>query len=141
SQNSRKKIRQWQRWSNEIIPSLVQPYLKYRRLSRSLCDPVATQPLTHECQCVRHHLKIVCVNFDNMQSVDILVCSCATAAQQLLQMGYFPCAPLGPTLAVSLRVLTFVKQLFVCMPPNTSAWCEAFQSYLGSMGFTIDAKV
>ena len=76
-----------------------------------------------------------------MQSVDILVCSCATAAQQLLQMGYFPCAPLGPTLAVSLRVLTFVKQLFVHMPPNTSAWCEAFQSYLGSMGFTIDAKV
>ncbi|KIM60177.1 hypothetical protein SCLCIDRAFT_124774 [Scleroderma citrinum Foug A] len=75
-----------------------------------------------------------------MQSIGLLVCSCATAAQQLLQLGYFPCAPLAPTLAVSLKVLTFVKKLFVHIPPNTSAWCEAFQSYLGSMGYTIDAK-
>ncbi|KIM56834.1 hypothetical protein SCLCIDRAFT_131692, partial [Scleroderma citrinum Foug A] len=91
--------------------------------------------------CVHCHLKIACINFDNMQSIDLLVCSCATAAQQLLQLGYFPCAPLAPTLAVSLKVQTFVKKLFVQILPNTSARCEAFQSYLGSMGYTIDAKV
>ena len=77
----------------------------------------------------------------DMHSIDLLVCSCAPAAQQLIHMGYFPCAPLAPTLAVCLKVLTLVKHLFVHMPPNTSAWCEAFESYLGGMGYSVDAKV
>ena len=77
----------------------------------------------------------------DMHSIDLVVCSCAPAAQQLIHMGYFPCAPLAPTLAVSLKVLTLVKNLFVCMPPNTSVWCEAFESYLGGMGYNVDAKV
>ena len=76
-----------------------------------------------------------------MHSVDLVVCFCAPAAQQLINMGYFPCAPLAPTLAVSLKVLTLVKHLFVHIPSNTSAWCEAFESYLGGMRYNVDAKV
>ncbi|KIM50444.1 hypothetical protein SCLCIDRAFT_47385, partial [Scleroderma citrinum Foug A] len=75
-----------------------------------------------------------------MHSIDLMVCSCAPAAQQLLQMGYFPCAPLAPTLAVSVKVLTLIKHLLVCIPPNTSAWCEALESYLRGMGYYVDAK-
>ncbi|KIM66636.1 hypothetical protein SCLCIDRAFT_110141, partial [Scleroderma citrinum Foug A] len=114
------------RWSDEVIPSLIQPYLRYQRLSRKLRDPVTPQLLICKNNCVCHHLKVVCINFDNMHSVDLVVCSCAPAAQQLIHMGYFPCAPLAPTLAVSLKVLTLVKQLFVRTPPNISAWCETF---------------
>ena len=77
----------------------------------------------------------------DMHSVDLVVCSCAPAAQQLINMGYFPCAPLVPTPAVSLKVLTLVIHLFVRIPPNTSAWCEAFESYLGGMGYNVDAKL
>ena len=76
-----------------------------------------------------------------MHSIDLMVCSCAPAAQQLLQMGYSPCAPLAPTLAVSVKVLTLIKHLLVHIPPNTSAWCEALESYLRGMGYYVDAKV
>ena len=76
-----------------------------------------------------------------MHSVDLVVCSCAPAAQQLIHMGYFPCALLAPTLAVSLKVLTLVKHLFVRTPPNISAWCETFGSYVGGMGYNVDAKI
>ncbi|KAL4076552.1 hypothetical protein V8B97DRAFT_2021915 [Scleroderma yunnanense] len=118
SRHTCKKMRQWQWWSNEVIPSLI-----------------------YKGQCVCHHLKVECINFDNIQTIDLVVCSYTTAIQQLLQMDYFPCASLAPTLPVSLKLLNLVKHLFVHIPPNTSAWCEALQSYLGGMGYSVDFKV
>ncbi|KAI6094971.1 hypothetical protein EDD16DRAFT_1481654 [Pisolithus croceorrhizus] len=56
-------------------------------------------------------------------------------------MGYFPFAPLGPTLTVSLQLLSLVRQLFMQMPPNTSAWCESFEAYLAGMGYKVNTKV
>ncbi|KAI6111411.1 hypothetical protein F5141DRAFT_1003505, partial [Pisolithus sp. B1] len=73
--------------------------------------------------------------------IDLMVCSCAPAALQLLWMGYFPCAPLGPTLAVSLQLVSLVRQLFMRMPLNTSAWCESFEAYLAGMGYKVNTKV
>ncbi|KAI6142010.1 hypothetical protein BKA82DRAFT_3985600 [Pisolithus tinctorius] len=55
-------------------------------------------------------------------------------------MGYFPSAPLGPTLAVSLQLLSLVRQVFMHMPPNISAWCESLEAYLASMGYKVDTK-
>ncbi|KIK14083.1 hypothetical protein PISMIDRAFT_117656, partial [Pisolithus microcarpus 441] len=75
-----------------------------------------------------------------LRHVDLTVCPCAPAALQLLWIGYFPCAPLGPTLAVSLQLLSLVRQLFMRMPPNTSAWCESFEAYLAGMGYKVDTK-
>ncbi|KAI6037737.1 hypothetical protein EDC04DRAFT_2570768 [Pisolithus marmoratus] len=76
-----------------------------------------------------------------LQHADLTVCPCAPAALQLLWMGYFPSAPLGPTLAVSLQLLSLVRQLFMWMPPNTTAWCESFEAYLAGMGYKVDTKV
>ncbi|KIO02867.1 hypothetical protein M404DRAFT_146776, partial [Pisolithus tinctorius Marx 270] len=76
-----------------------------------------------------------------LQVVDLTVCPCALAALQLLQMGYYPSAPLGPTLAVSLQLLSLVRQVFMCMPPNISAWCESLEAHLASMGYKVDTKV
>ena len=59
SRNSHKKIRQWKQWSDEVIPSLIQPYLRYQRLSRKLCDPVTPQLLICKNNCVCHQLKVV----------------------------------------------------------------------------------
>ncbi|KAI6025668.1 hypothetical protein F5J12DRAFT_715399, partial [Pisolithus orientalis] len=72
--------------------------------------------------------------------VDLAICPCAPVALQLLQMGYFPSAPLGPTLAVSLQLLSLVRQVFMCMPPNISAWCKSLEAYLASMGYKVDTK-
>ena len=65
SRNSRKKMRQWQRWSDEIIPSLVRPFLRYQRLSRKLRNPVTSEPLVCKNNCVRRHLKVVCISFNS----------------------------------------------------------------------------
>ncbi|KAI5988024.1 hypothetical protein EDD15DRAFT_2172880 [Pisolithus albus] len=131
SRSAGKKMRQWQRWSRDVIPSLVQPYLSYRRLSNRFRNPVNYEPPT--CNCALFMV--------GLRHVDLVVCPCVPAALQLLWMGYFPCAPLGPSLAVSLQLLSLVRQLFMRMPPNTSAWCESFEAYLAGMGYRVDTKV
>ncbi|KAI6104219.1 hypothetical protein F5141DRAFT_979033, partial [Pisolithus sp. B1] len=37
-------------------------------------------------------------------------------------------------------LLSLVRQLFMWMPPNTSAWCESFEAYLAVMGYRMDTK-
>ncbi|KAI6016833.1 hypothetical protein BKA83DRAFT_4059403 [Pisolithus microcarpus] len=139
SRNSCRKTRQWQRWSQDIIPALIEPYLSYWRLSNRFQNPVDYELPTCNCQLTRK-LKVICIEFNGLRHVDLTVCPCAPAALQLLWIGYFPCAPLGPTLAVSLQLLSLVRQLFMRMPPNTSAWCESFEAYLAGMGYKVDTK-
>ncbi|KAI6094026.1 hypothetical protein EDD17DRAFT_1461970, partial [Pisolithus thermaeus] len=64
-------------------------------------------------------------------------CPCVPAAIQLLQMGFFPCVPWGLTLAISLSVLSLVRQLFMHTPPNISVWSESLEAYLGGMGYEV----
>lgn len=63
------------------------------------------------------------------------VCKCSPAAAQLLQRGCFPSAPLAPTLAVDLKVLDFVRRLFLNVAPNTTAWCKTVEAFLTSQGY------
>jgi hypothetical protein len=63
SRNSRKKLKQWQRWSLEIIPSLIQPFLEYKRLSDNLRNEVVRESSICGNDCPRRQLKIVRVTF------------------------------------------------------------------------------
>ncbi|KAI6029186.1 hypothetical protein BKA83DRAFT_4461857 [Pisolithus microcarpus] len=132
-------MRQWQQWSSTTIPSLIEPYLVYRRLSRNFQDVVDYELPQCNCQLSRR-LKVLCIQFNGLKTVDLMVCPCVPAAVQLLRMGFFPCALLGPTLAVSLPVLSLVRQLFMHMPLNISAWSESLEAYLGGMGYEVDTK-
>ncbi|KAI6004876.1 hypothetical protein EDD15DRAFT_2384749 [Pisolithus albus] len=139
-------MRQWQRWSSTTIPSLIEPYLTYRRLSRNFRDVVDYELPQCNCQSSRR-LKVPFYIFLSLLSlvsgsktVDLMVCPCVPAAVQLVRMGFFPCAPLGPTLAVSLPVLSLVRQLFMHTPLNISAWSESLEAYLGGMGYEVDTK-
>ncbi|KAF8834398.1 hypothetical protein BDN67DRAFT_985349, partial [Paxillus ammoniavirescens] len=51
-------------------------------------------------------------------------------------MGLFPCALVTPLLAVNLRVLQFVKTLFVWQTPNVTAWCRVVEVFLAGHGYT-----
>ncbi|KIN96721.1 hypothetical protein M404DRAFT_162394, partial [Pisolithus tinctorius Marx 270] len=55
--------------------------------------------------------------------------------------GLFVCSLITPTLAVDLCVLEFVKTLFVWLTPNTTAWCEALESFLDAQGYKMQSKV
>ncbi|KAI6096296.1 hypothetical protein EDD16DRAFT_1500644 [Pisolithus croceorrhizus] len=139
SWNSWKKMRQWQQWLSTTIPSLIKPYLAYWQQSRHFQDAVNYELPQCNCQSSRW-LKVLCIQFNGLKTVDLMVCLCVPTAIQLLWMGFFPCAPLGPTLAISLPVLSLVRQLFMCTPPNISAWSESLEAYLGGMGYKVDTK-
>ncbi|KAF9514715.1 hypothetical protein BS47DRAFT_1294824, partial [Hydnum rufescens UP504] len=47
----------------------------------------------------------------------------------------FPCAPLFPTLAVSLDMLEFVASLFLHTAPNERAWAMTLVEYLKAHGY------
>ena len=58
-----------------------------------------------------------------------------------MHRGLFGCAPVSPTLAVDISVLEFMKTLFVRMVPNTTAWCDAMESFLEEHGYKFMTKV
>ncbi|KAF9516740.1 hypothetical protein BS47DRAFT_1291983 [Hydnum rufescens UP504] len=49
-------------------------------------------------------------------------------------MGYFPCSPVYPTLAVSLDMLELVPTLFILAVPNERAWATTIMRYLKNHG-------
>ena len=71
----------------------------------------------------------------------LTLCTCTSPALQLLQRGLFPCAPLSPSLAVDLNMLEFVNGLFVNAAPNTTAWCETLESFLGNRRYKLSTRV
>lgn len=71
----------------------------------------------------------------------LVVCTCTEPALQLLSRGFFPCAPTEPTLAVDLNVLDFARELFVNAAPNTTAWCDTLEGFLGSRKFKLTTRV
>lgn len=71
----------------------------------------------------------------------LVVCTCTEPALQLLSRGFFPCAPTEPTLAVDLNVLDFARELFVNAAPNTTAWCDTLEGFLGSCKFKLTTRV
>ncbi|KAF9511788.1 hypothetical protein BS47DRAFT_1363554 [Hydnum rufescens UP504] len=54
---------------------------------------------THWSQTVLPALIRPFMQWKSLCAVDITVCTCCPAPQQLVQMGYFPCSPVYPTLA------------------------------------------
>ncbi|KAF9504456.1 hypothetical protein BS47DRAFT_1277394, partial [Hydnum rufescens UP504] len=70
----------------------------------------------------------------------LAVCQCQPAATQLIQHGIFPCAPVWPSLAVSLDMLEFVAELFVHVAPNKRAWAATLEKYLNVCGYQFAAK-
>lgn len=62
--NARKRQRQWWRWQDEVIPSLLGPFLAVLRQTQSLRDP-PKPPESRLCLCGNgRSLKVICVYFD-----------------------------------------------------------------------------
>ena len=79
---------------------------------------------------------IPCIEIDKLT-----LCTCTSPALQLLKRGFFPCAPVSPSVAVDLNMLEFVNELFVNAAPNTTAWCETLESFLGNRKYKLTTRV
>ncbi|KII83000.1 hypothetical protein PLICRDRAFT_76994, partial [Plicaturopsis crispa FD-325 SS-3] len=137
-----KRIRQWATWAGTTIPALVDPYLTLLRVSRNLREMPRIPSVSCSCDDTvkRKTLSVLCVHFESIEKIEIHVCECQPAPLQLLNRGMFPCAPCAPSLAVDLRVLDFVTTLFVRMPPNVTAWCDAVEVFLDGRGYKLDTR-
>ncbi|KAI6023440.1 hypothetical protein EDC04DRAFT_2498709, partial [Pisolithus marmoratus] len=126
----------------DIIPALLRPYLQYLKATESL-RVVVDPPVDHPSQCltcVVHSLTICCLFFDRLEEIEISYCACTPAPIYLMKCGLFACSPVSPTLAVDLRVLEFMRTLFVWLSPNTTAWCDALESFLDAQGYQLQSK-
>jgi hypothetical protein len=65
----RKRKKQWNRWMNEVIPSLLRPHLHLLRESASLRS--ISRSGSRNCTCAgasSRYLKVVCVHFESEQN-------------------------------------------------------------------------
>ncbi|KAI0337659.1 hypothetical protein BDW22DRAFT_1309921, partial [Trametopsis cervina] len=126
-----KKEQQWENWTKNVIPSLIPIYLDLICRSKSLRTLDNVRVLTSlPCECRKKTLRVALVSFDKLESAEIASCSCTSAAAHLMQRGFFPSAPTAPTLAVDLKLLEFIRVLFVRMPPNVTSFADAVESFL-----------
>ncbi|KAI6111093.1 hypothetical protein F5141DRAFT_1003606, partial [Pisolithus sp. B1] len=133
---------QWHWWSQDIIPTLVEPYLWYLEASQNLHVVVGIQNDPSQCgTCSIHSFNVTCVFFDCLEEIKINSCPCMPAPVHLMQHGLFASSPVAPTLAVDLRVLAFLEKPFMHLTPNTTAWCEALESFLDVQGYKLQSKV
>ncbi|KAG1840800.1 hypothetical protein F4604DRAFT_1885023 [Suillus subluteus] len=143
--SSQKRANQWRRWSEDIIPAMIVPYLSYIQETVSLHHantPAIRHRTDGECGtgCRTRNIKVACVFFDAFEEIAIIACPCSPAPLQLLRRGLFPCAPLAPSLAVDLRLLEFVRLLFLRQSPNQTAWCDALETFLDGMKYKLRLK-
>ncbi|KAF9503553.1 hypothetical protein BS47DRAFT_1309601 [Hydnum rufescens UP504] len=93
-----------------------------------------TVQVEEACRCGKQWrlLKVLCMYFECLETIEFHVCGCPsrTAARQLVLRGLFPCAPLHPSLAVSIDMLEFVAELFVQQAPNERAWAATLENFL-----------
>ena len=76
-----------------------------------------------------------------LEQISLEVCSCNSAARQLIERGLFPCSPVAPTLAVDLSVLEFVKDLFTRIAPNVTAWTATMEALLWRRKYKLEYHV
>ncbi len=69
------------------------------------------------------------------------ICECYPAGVQLVEMGYFPCAPVRPTLAFDINLLEFVTIGSHHMAPNVTGWSSVLQYFLSIRGYLVGEKV
>ncbi|KAF7305328.1 hypothetical protein HMN09_00784600 [Mycena chlorophos] len=127
SAHAQKRAVQWDRWQQVVLPKVQPVYIQLLHDSKSLrnLDGLA---LEHAWSCIED------------VTITAKTCDCGSAAQQLLRLGAFPCAPLLPTLAVDLRVLEFAATLFLRVSPNNSAFSSTLETVLSGMGYRLDGQ-
>jgi hypothetical protein len=145
-------------WKTTVIPRLIPVYLANRTETDSGRVPPYTKPV-HQCQYKKVELKVELITWDRKFpallkrafslthvisgcSQKILsVCKCYPASIQLLDIGYFPCAPVRPTLAFDINLLELVTIASHYMALNVTGWSSSLQEFLSIRGYPLGEKV
>ncbi|KAJ3720488.1 hypothetical protein C8R42DRAFT_696783 [Lentinula raphanica] len=140
STHQHKRLVQTHRWQTEVLPRLIRPYMGLLRQTSNLRHEVNRVEKACTCMNVPRSLPVVIVRFSKLERIELSICACQPAAVQLVEQGFFPCAPMHPTLAVDIRVLDFVTRLFLRIAPNNTAWVDTINDFLYSQGYQLQGK-
>ncbi|KAJ7891128.1 hypothetical protein B0H13DRAFT_2234846 [Mycena leptocephala] len=77
---------------------------------------------------LRSAVSILLIFFPSIEDLELQVCKCRRIR----------CAPILPSLAVDLRVLEFMMNIFLQVAPNNTAISIALERVLSNMGFQLD---
>ena len=58
-----------------------------------------------------------------------------------MQRGLFGCAPIHPTLAVSMKLLRFAQLHFLHVAPNRTGFVHALHCFLSELSYTLPNSV
>ena len=165
---SSKKEKQWYTWAHRVIPALVGPYASLLNKTQNLASLGPLKKLPVRCSgCLRGSvISVICLYFDSgLRELKHIVpysysykiglelrkvCTCSknteivedhSVAEQLLDVGLFPCAPIKPSFAVDLDFLQFVSTLFQNISPNITGLSTAIEQFLDQRQFQLGTVV
>ena len=146
-------------WRSVTIPQLMPIYLANCVATESGGLPPPPKP-NHHCQCIKVTSKVEMITWDHKFSPHC--CNCllivffirifaedivylqVPSSQHtvtVIEMGYFPCAPICPTLAFDINLLEFVTIGSHHMAPNVTGWSSTLQYFLSIHGYLVGEKV
>ncbi|THU86666.1 hypothetical protein K435DRAFT_591483, partial [Dendrothele bispora CBS 962.96] len=134
-----KKETQAKNWLEKVIPQLIVPFMDLMSSTQDLRHEPPPSFQTTPCSCPHTQMiNVLIIQFNRIEELQVPYCSqCQLVAVQLVRNGLFPCAPFRPSLAVDIRVLDFVRRLFLRIALNHTAWCNTLEEYLRAQGYRI----
>lgn len=153
-QYRRKKVNQWTRWTEVVIPQLIKPYMNYMAEKSGVRSP-------DSCSCggAQARIQVTAVYQDrelpfwnwsvraklmygaDLEQIDVPTCPCRPAPVALMRLGLFGCAPMRPSIALDINMLEFVSTMFLNLAPNVTGWCESLEIHLRRRGYKLKQPV
>lgn len=161
----KRRNRQFERWTNDIIPNLVLPYLELRhRTQNGQYEPpkdvfAALQSRPCTCQEAPVTVVVLAARWDRnyalvsiwlilishcitgFENLPISFCQCKPASLILITLGLFPCAPLRPTMAFDVNLLELVTINSSYIAPNLTGWALTLEWFWRDRGFVLGPRV
>ncbi|KIJ39761.1 hypothetical protein M422DRAFT_174688 [Sphaerobolus stellatus SS14] len=75
-----------------------------------------------------------------VEHIELLICECKTAGEQLMARGLFPCAPKQPSMAFDINMLELVTSTMFYIAPNISGWSLGLEWFWKTRGYVLGAR-
>lgn len=148
SRHRRRRLKQHQNWNDLVSTDIMEEYLRQKHTQ---LDAPGRQTDGTACGCTRRTLTVTLVDWDGAVAsfsaggrvltrtaantvIEISVCACRSACKELLARGYFPCAPISPSLGFNTSLLDFIAIHSLNVAPNVTAWSDTLETFWARRG-------
>ncbi|KIJ37663.1 hypothetical protein M422DRAFT_177688 [Sphaerobolus stellatus SS14] len=142
----RHKIRreqQYTRWKQEVIPRLIPLYMDLRFKTQYGKYPMELAPEAEApCTCGKHprRIKVTLAYWDRLEQTHIQYCLCKPTSNQLIKRGFFPCAPIQPSLAFDVNLLDLASTNMYYLAPNIAGWALTLEMFWKEKGYVLGQR-